>query len=94
MTKRGIRIERGSKRVRVFLGGEVVADTVQPVMVWEVPYYPTYYLPVTGVRAELLQREDGFAHSPSRGDGHRFSVRGTQHAALRYEDSPIEELAT
>jgi uncharacterized protein (DUF427 family) len=44
------------------------------------------------VRTELLQREDGVAHSPSRGDGDRFSVKGTRHAALRYENSPIEEL--
>jgi uncharacterized protein (DUF427 family) len=91
-TRRGIRIERGSKRVQVYLGGEVVAATVQPVLVWEVPHYPTYYFPVTDVRTELLQPEDGVAHSPSRGDGQRFSVKGVPHAALRYEVSPIEEL--
>ena len=90
--RRGIRIEPGTKRVRVYLGGELVADTTQPVLVWEVPYYPTYYFPVSDVRTELLQREDGVAHSPSRGDGQRFSVKGRPHAALRYEDSPIEEL--
>jgi uncharacterized protein (DUF427 family) len=90
--RRGIRIERGGKRVRVYVGGEVVADTIQPVLVWEVPYYPTYYFPVADVRTELLQREDGVAHSPSRGDGQQFSVIGVPQAALRYEDSPIEEL--
>ena len=46
MTDRGrIRIEQGSKRVRVMLGGEIVADTTSPLLVWEVPYYPTYYFP-------------------------------------------------
>ena len=90
--RRGIRIERGSKRVRVYLGGEVVADTVQPVMVWEVPYYPTYYFPLADVRTDLLEPEDGVAHSPSRGDGQRFSVKGVPHAALRYQESPIAEL--
>jgi uncharacterized protein (DUF427 family) len=90
--RRGIRIEPGAKRVRVYLGGELVADTIQPVLVWEVPYYPTYYFPVSDVGTELLQREDGVGHSPSRGDAHRFSVKGRPHAALRYEDSPIEEL--
>ena len=44
------RIERGAKRVRAVLGGEVVADTIRPVLVWEVPYYPTYYLPAEDVR--------------------------------------------
>ena len=90
--RRGIRIEPGTKRVRVYVGGELVADTIQPVLVWEVPYYPTYYFPVSDVRTELLQLEDGVGHSPSRGDGHRFSVKGRPHAALRYDDSPIEEL--
>jgi uncharacterized protein (DUF427 family) len=90
--RRGIRIGPGAKRVRVYLGGELVADTIQPVLVWEVPYYPTYYFPVSDVGTELLQREDGVGHSPSRGDAHRFSVKGRPHAALRYEDSPIEEL--
>jgi uncharacterized protein (DUF427 family) len=90
--RRGIRIEPGTKRVRVYVGGELVADTIQPVLVWEVPYYPTYYFPVSDVRTELLQLEDDVGHSPSRGDGHRFSVKGRPHAALRYQDSPIEEL--
>ena len=40
-----IRIETGAKRVRAYLGGEVVADTAHPVLVWEIPYYPTYYFP-------------------------------------------------
>ena len=51
-----IRIETGAKRVRVYLSGEVVADTARPVLVWEVPYYPTYYFPLADVRAELRRR--------------------------------------
>ncbi len=40
-----VRVEPGSKRVRVMLGGEMIADTTAPLLVWEVPYYPTYYFP-------------------------------------------------
>ena len=40
---RGIKIEQGAKRVRAYLTGEVVADTKTPFLVWEWPYYPTYY---------------------------------------------------
>src|ERR1700749_5029554 len=91
-----IRIETGAKRVRAYLGGAVVADTTRPVLVWEVPYYPTYYFPLADVRAEVLQADGGIAHPPSRGDGRTLTVRaGTKEmpgAALRYEDSPIEEL--
>jgi uncharacterized protein (DUF427 family) len=48
------RIEHGAKRVRAFLGGEAVADSVRPVLVWEVPYYPTYYLPAEDVRTDRI----------------------------------------
>jgi uncharacterized protein (DUF427 family) len=91
-----VRIESGAKRVRGYLGGEPVVDTTRPVLVWEAPYYPTYYFPVADVRTELLEPDGAVAHSPSRGDGPTFRVRagGKEGAggALRYEESPIEEL--
>jgi uncharacterized protein (DUF427 family) len=91
-----VRIERGAKRVRAYLGGELVADTTRPLLVWEAPYYPTYYFPASDVRADLLQPGDEVAHSPSRGDGRTFTIRaGAEEApgaALRYEESPLEEL--
>lgn len=91
-----VRIESGSKRIRAFLGGELVADTTSPLLVWEKPYYPTYYFPGADVRAELLFPEHAVAHSPSRGDGHLFTVKAGRKeaggAALRYEQSPFEDL--
>jgi len=96
-TTRGqVRTEPSSKRVRAYLGGEVVADTIHPVLVWEVPYYPAYYFPVGDVRTDLLEPDGGVAHSPSRGDGVTFTVtaggKQASGAAVRYEDSPIPEL--
>jgi uncharacterized protein (DUF427 family) len=92
-----VRIEPGAKRVRAYLGGELVADTTRPTLVWERPQYPTYYFPAADVRAELLETDGTeLAHSPSRGDGRVFTVRigGNEApgAARRYSDSPIEEL--
>ena len=90
-----VRVEHGAKRIRAYLGGELVADTTQPLLVWEKPYYPTYYFPAADVQAEL-RADGGVAHSPSRGDGITFSVRAGDReaagAAIRYEDSPFEEL--
>jgi uncharacterized protein (DUF427 family) len=90
-----VRVEGSRKRVRTYLGGELVADTAAPRLVWEVPYYPTYYLPVEDLRAELVPT--GLTErSPSRGDAQIYDVktaRGTAAgAARRYPDSPIEEL--
>jgi uncharacterized protein (DUF427 family) len=91
-----IRLEPGAKRVRAYLGGELVADTKRPVLVWEIPYYPAYYFPVADVRMELLEEDGDVTHSPSRGDGVLFTVRAGEReaprAAWRYSASPIEEL--
>jgi uncharacterized protein (DUF427 family) len=95
-TTRGrVRVEQGQKRVRVYLGGEVVADTRHPLMVWEVPYYPAYYFPQEDVRAELVAT-GAVERSPSRGDAELYDVKVARAtapgAARRYPDSPIEEL--
>jgi uncharacterized protein (DUF427 family) len=96
-TRGSVRIETGSKRVRAFLGGEVVADATAPLLVWERPYYPAYYFPLADVRAKLLEADHGaVVRSPSRGDGRTFTIRagGKQApaAAVRFEESPIEPL--
>ncbi len=95
-TSRGrVRFEPGHKRVRAFAAGRLIADTVHPVLVWEGPHYPTYYIPVADLRAKLEPTGET-KHSPSRGDGavHDVVADGVTKsgAALRYPDSPIEEL--
>ncbi|KAI0460581.1 DUF427-domain-containing protein [Xylaria acuta] len=42
------------KRVRIQLGGRFVADTTRAVYVWEHPYYPTYYVPLSSFEAGVL----------------------------------------
>jgi uncharacterized protein (DUF427 family) len=91
-----VRVEQGNKRIRAYLGGVLVADTKRPLLVWERPYYPTYYFPVADVRTDLLSEDDGIAHSPSRGDAKIFTVQAGEHerpgAALLYEQSPFDDL--
>jgi uncharacterized protein (DUF427 family) len=96
-TQRGrVRVEHGAKRVRAYVGGELVADTTEPLLVWEKPQYPAYYFPVADVRTELLSPDGGVARSPSRGDGHTFTLKAggkeVAGAALRYAESPFDEL--
>ncbi|TDD72199.1 DUF427 domain-containing protein [Actinomadura darangshiensis] len=89
--KTSLRIEESGKRVRAYLGGRLVADTTKPSLVWEIPYYPTYYFPETDVRADLVEDGPG-ERSPSRGDATAYTVKvdGAEAAgaALRYTELP------
>jgi uncharacterized protein (DUF427 family) len=90
-----VRVEHGAKRVRAYLAGRLVADSLHPVLVWEIPYYPAYYLPLADVRAELAATGKT-EHSPSRGEAEIYDVRvngaTAEGAARRYPDSPLEAL--
>ncbi|HEY2565721.1 MAG TPA: DUF427 domain-containing protein [Acidimicrobiales bacterium] len=92
-----VRVEPGGKRVRAYLQGQLVADTLRPHLVWELPYYPTYYLPLDDVRAELIPTSE-IHHSPSRGEGliHDVTVGEVtaKGAAQTFPESPIVELRT
>jgi uncharacterized protein (DUF427 family) len=94
-TRGSVRTEPGQKRVRAYLGGELVADTSRPLLVWESPKHPTYYFPPEDVHAEL-DETGSEAHSPSRGDAHILTVKtATRKApggALRYDHSPFPEV--
>jgi uncharacterized protein (DUF427 family) len=90
-----VRVEQGAKRVRAYLGGRMVADTRRPHLVWEIPYYPAYYIPLADV-AEELDPTGKTEHSPSRGEAQVFDVQvegaTAESAAKRYADSPVEAL--
>jgi uncharacterized protein (DUF427 family) len=91
-----VRVEHGYKRIRTFLGGALVADTTTPLLIWENPHYPAYYLPLPDVRQELLEPSTRTEHSPSRGEARYYSIhagtRRVEDAAWTYPESPIEEL--
>src|SRR5215475_15575374 len=73
-TRERVHVENGPKRVRTYLGGEIIADTKCLKLVWEVPYYPAYYFPREDVRMERLTPNGHTQRSPSRGDAHKFTV--------------------
>lgn len=52
------RVEPAPRRVRGYLGHELIFDTTAARYVWEFPYYPQYYVPLADVRAEFLRDED------------------------------------
>lgn len=90
-----VRHETGQKRVRVYLGGRLVADTLRPVLVWENPRYPTYYVPTPDVHARLEPTGE-MKRSSSRGEATVYDVvvdgLTAPAAALRYQHSPVAAL--
>ena len=91
-----VRVEAAAKRVRIMLGGAVVADTTDAVYVWENPNYPQYYIPLAAVAPGALKETGTTSRSPSRGTATHFSVHGgdrvAEDAAWCYRDSAIEAL--
>lgn len=89
------RIEPVPRRVRGFLGDELVFDTTAARYVWEVPYYPQYYIPLSDVRAGFLRDED----HPQRvqfGPSRMFTLTGnsqTHASAARVFDDGDGDLA-
>jgi uncharacterized protein (DUF427 family) len=90
-----VKIEPCAKRVRAYLAGQLVVDTLRPFLVWEWPYFPTYYLPAADFRADLIPA-GATAHSPDLGDGVIYHVRvataSAESAAMIYPDSPVTGL--
>ncbi|WP_083213430.1 DUF427 domain-containing protein [Mycobacterium malmoense] len=76
------RVEPAPRRVRGYLGDALVFDTTAARYVWEVPYYPQYYIPLADVRAEFLTDEDHpqrVQFGPSR--LHSLRAAGETHAS-------------
>jgi uncharacterized protein (DUF427 family) len=90
-----VRVETGRKRVRCYLGTDLVADTTAPLLVWEFPYYPVYYIPAGDVLAELVPTGET-EHKPRLGDAELYDVKAgaatAAQAARRYPGSPVPEL--
>ncbi|OBF20009.1 DUF427 domain-containing protein [Mycobacterium sp. ACS4331] len=91
------RIEPSPRRVRGYYGSDLVFDTVAARYVWEVPYYPQYYIPLADVRTGAL-RDDDHPQRVQFGPSRLFSVvgaAGTAEAAARVFDAgegPFSEL--
>ena len=95
-TRGRIRTEPTAKRIRARIGGIDIADSTDVVMVWEIPYYPTYYFPADDVRTDLFTDSGETKRSPSRGTAtlHDVTVgdRTAHMAAKVWDEAKIEDL--
>jgi uncharacterized protein (DUF427 family) len=84
------RLEATSARLRVVLGGEVIADTTEGLRVLETSHPPNYYFPPDDVSAGVLERGDRRSWCEFKGGAHYYDVRGggllASDAAWGYDD--------
>lgn len=97
MANRGrIRIEDSAKMVRGYIDGALVVTSTRPRLVWEKPYYPTYYFRMEDVTPGVLEESETTSRSPSRGTARHFDLRvgdrSVADGAYSYPDSPIDDL--
>jgi uncharacterized protein (DUF427 family) len=69
-----ITISPSEKRVRVRLGGEVIADTNDALDLQESTYPVVHYIPRSAVQMDRLVKTDRSTHCPYKGDASYFSI--------------------
>ncbi len=62
-------------RVRVMLGGTVLAETGRALSLQEASYPPVLYLPRDDVRAELFAKTERSTHCPYKGEASYYTAR-------------------
>jgi uncharacterized protein (DUF427 family) len=91
-----VKVERCAKRLRVYIGGEIIADSIHAKLVWELTHYPTYYFPAADVRMAYLSESDRTEPSTLLGQARYFDVRYRNrvvaNAAWCYPESPILDI--
>jgi uncharacterized protein (DUF427 family) len=72
---RTIYLEPTPKRLRVEVGGEVIADSRRAFLLHESGLQPTYYFPPEDVRSDVLEATDRHTHCPKKGDASYYTIR-------------------
>ena len=85
---------RSSRLVEIRVGGETVARSIRPLLLFETHLPTRYYLPFEDVRAEFLEASDTVTECPYKGRARYWSIRAggqvVRDAAWSYPD-PIPE---
>jgi uncharacterized protein (DUF427 family) len=99
LTQLRVRTEPNRRRVRVFFGGEAVADSSATLYLFETGHLPVYYFPRADVRFDLLEPTSEKSHCPYKGDASYHTVvaggRRYENAVWAYPEpiASVPELA-
>jgi uncharacterized protein (DUF427 family) len=67
-------VEPVPRRIRAVLAGQTVVDTTNARYVWELPFFPVFYVPLADVRPGVLV-DEGTTEETTRGDVHFHGLR-------------------
>jgi uncharacterized protein (DUF427 family) len=87
-----IDIRRSSRRLVVRGGDKVIADTSQPLVLYESGFAPRWYVPRTDVAPDALALVDLQTFCPYKGIASYYDVDGVEHAAWSYR-APLDDMA-
>jgi uncharacterized protein (DUF427 family) len=93
---RTIYLERTPKRIRVEVGGEVIADSRRALMLHESGLQPVYYFPPEDVRTDVMTPTDRHTRCPKKGEASYYTIQAggqtVENGAWYYPD-PLPEAA-
>jgi uncharacterized protein (DUF427 family) len=85
-----ITITKNPHRIRVMLGGFIIAETTQALTLHEATLPPVHYIPREDVHMDLLDPSDHRTRCPYKGVASYFTVNGgglvRENAAWTYEE--------
>jgi uncharacterized protein (DUF427 family) len=85
-----------SRRVQIYVGGELVADTRRSVFLFETGHPTRYYLPIADTRLELLSPSRYISRCPYKGIAsyYHLTVNGKRYENfIWYYPEPVHESA-
>jgi uncharacterized protein (DUF427 family) len=87
-----IDIRRTSRHLVVRAGDRVVANTTDPLVLYESGFAPRWYVPRADVVAEALTQVDLQTFCPYKGIASYYDIDGSRHAAWSYR-APFDDMA-
>jgi uncharacterized protein (DUF427 family) len=80
-------IRHTSRHLVVRVGDRVVADTVEPLVLYESGFAPRWYVPRADIDETALTQVDGQTFCPYKGLASYYDVDGVERAAWSYVDA-------
>ena len=86
------RQEKTPRRVRAVFNGAYVLDTTEASHVWEHPYYPQFYIPISALQHGSLAKDEAVDSDSSAFVSSFTSNRKTTDRLICFEKGPLAGL--